>query len=180
MSLTLKVNFKKGWPCPSIVDAVANPATGVTVDEGLIAHLDANGAWVLGIDVAATAGAHGQVPYILWNGAAGDGDNNRAVYPLTSTQGFAQVGWGGVQGIALINQIEVETAQFLGTPAKGDQLYADLATGKLAVAITAGGVVSSAGKIIIAVCTAASHKMASGPNNVSVITFIPDHSKRTS
>lgn len=170
MSFQLKVNFVKGWPCPSIVDHVGSPATGVTVDEGLIARLDSAGDWVLGISNV------NQIPHVLWNGAAGDGDHSHV---FNAAQHYAQVGWGGVQGIAFINQIEVETSGYGGTPAYGDQLYADV-DGKLKVAITAAGAVSVAAKVIVAICTKGVHKMSAGAGNADVITFIPDNSKRTS
>jgi len=171
-SLILSVNFKKGWPCPSIVDRVAQPGSGVTVFEGAVAHIDpSSDKWVLGI----SAGDVTQTPYVLWNGAGGNGDQ---YHPFDPTKHYAQAGYGGVQGISFINQIEVETGAFNGTPAVGDQLYAG-ADGKLATCtantLKAAGVANA---VVVAICTEASHKMASGPTNVNVISFVPDMSKR--
>ena len=169
MSFRLSVNFLKGWPCPSIVDFVGAPAAGVTVAEGLVAHRDSTGKWVLGVS------AVNQVPYVLWNGAAGDGDQAH-VFPSTATAsaaGYVQAGYGGVQGIAHINQIEVETAQYAGTPQFGDSLYADT-DGVLKIC---AGSATVSGKLIVALVTKGVHTKP-GTGAVSMITYIPDNSKR--
>jgi hypothetical protein len=179
MGFQLRVNFLKGWPCPSIVDHVGTPAAGVTVFEGAIACQNAAGQWTLG------ASSVSDVPHVLWNGAAGDGDNAHVFDP---TKDYGQVGWGGVQGIAFLNQIEVETAAWststagttdgaFGTPAYGDQLFADT-DGKLKVAMTAAGVKKAAAKLIVAICTKDAHQMSAGAMNASMISFVPDISKR--
>lgn len=168
MSLTLKVNFLKGWPCPSIVDKVGaisttNPLDAQNLTEGSIAQLDVSGNWVRPVLAPNNARAQDALLYILWNGAAGDGDQNHG-YPVANAS-FGQVGWGGVQGIALVNQIEVESAQYLGTPVFNDPLTYDTATGKLQVA--------AAGQLVIAICTRGVHKMASDTGSADVISFIP-------
>ena len=172
MSFTLKVNFTKGWPCPTIVDHVGNPASGQTVDEGMIAHLNSAGEWVRGVSNV------NQTPHVLWNGAAQDGDHGHV---FDSAKAYAQVGWGGIQGVSFINQIEVETSQYdTGTlPAFGDQLDAHT-DGKLYVAVQADGTLIRASKVICAICVKGPHKMANGAGNVNVITITPDMSKRTS
>ena len=178
MGFQLRVNFLKGWPCPSIVDHVGVPAVGVTVFEGAIACQNAAGQWVLG------ASSVSDVPHVLWNGASGDGDHAHVFDP---TKDYGQVAWGGVQGIALLNQIEVETAAWgttlaadgsaLGTPAYGDQLFADT-DGKLKVAMTAAGVKKASSKLVVAICTKGAHQMSAGAMNASMISFVPDNSKR--
>jgi len=168
MSLSLKVNFLKGWPNPYILDHVSKNTTTLTnVDEGKIATRDSAGKWVVG---ALATGDKAKVPYILWNGSARDGDNSHA-FPSTAaapTAGYAQVGYGGIQGIALLNAIEVETAQIDATypPAFGDS-----------IGVTATGNVRTAqsGDLIVGTCTHGAHTK---PGGISMITFIPDNSKR--
>lgn len=160
MSLKLKVNFLKGWPCPSIVDFVStNTPSSVALDEGMIAHRDSAGKWVLGV---ANVKEHA---YVLWNGAARDGDHG-AAFPSTATASqshYVQTNYGGVQGIALLNQIEVETAQYTGAPVFGDELSAGT-DGILKVAVNP--------EIVIAVCTKGVHAKP-GHGAVNMITFLP-------
>jgi hypothetical protein len=170
----LGVNFIKGWPCPSIVDFVSNntPST-TTLAEGMIACRNSVGQWVPG---GPTTSAINQIPYILWNGAGGLGDQAHP-FPTTATASaaqYVQASYGGVQGIALTNQIEVETAVYGGSPQFGDALYAD-SNGVLQVC--AGSAIVGS-KIIIGIVTKGVHTKP-GAGNPSMITFIPDNSKRS-
>lgn len=172
MSLKLKVNFLKGWPNPYVVDFVSTNTPGSTaVDEGKIAHRNSTGQWVLGVANV------NEVPHVLWNGAARDGDNNQA-FPSTATAAAANqatVNWGGIQGLAFINALEFETSQFSGTPAFGDQLYADV-DGLLKICV---GSASVSNKVIVAIVTKVSH-VKPGTGAVAMITVLPDNSKRLS
>lgn len=163
MSLAIKLNFLKGWPNPHINEFVGKAAANVAVDEGKIAHRDASGNWVLGVSAA------NQMPYVLWNGAARDGDHGVAFDKTASTQ---QVKWGGIQGIAHDNPIEYETAQFAGTPVFGDSMYADT-DGVLKICAGSAAVAS---KVIVATVTKGP---TTSPNGVSMITVVPDNSRRT-
>ncbi len=166
MSLTLKVNFKKGWPSPSIVEKVSAPAAGVTtLEAGMVGHLDASGKWVLGVSGVA------QLPYVFRN-SQGDPDANRGV---PSGAMYVAADLGGIQGIAHSNAIEYQTVQYAGAPAVGDQLYADT-DGALKVAINEAGVMVTASKVVVAVVTKGVHKYQDG----SYIQVIPDNSKRLS
>lgn len=162
MSLAIKLNFVKGWPNPHINEFVGKAAANVAVDEGKIARRDANGNWVLGVS------AVNQEPYVLWNGAARDGDHG---VPFNKTAGTQQVKWGGIQGIAHSNPIEYETAQYAGTPVFGDSMYADT-DGVLKVC---AGSATVSNKVIVATVTKGP---AASPNGVSMITVVPDNSRR--
>jgi hypothetical protein len=166
-SLTLKVNFTKGWPNPSIVEKVAAPASGVTtLDQGMVGHLDlATNTWVLGVDAIT------HTAYVFRN-AQNDPDAGRLSNDQAS---YIQANLGGIQGISFENPIEFWTTQYSGTPAPGDQLYADT-DGLLKVAINAANSTITASKPIVAVVT-------QGPKlyqGTSHITVIPDTSKRSS
>lgn len=167
MSLTLKVNFKKGWPSPSIVEKVANPASGVTtLEAGKIGHLNSTGQWVLGVS------AVNQPAYVFRN----DQSDPDTQFNNSGSDGLAVQGaYGGVQGISLDNAIEFETVQYAGTPAIGDQLYADT-DGLLKVAVNAAGSLVAASKAIVAVVTRGVHKY----QNSNYIQVVPDKSKRLS
>lgn len=165
MSLAKKLNFIKGWPNPHILEHSGPPAAGVTVDEALIAHRNSAGAWVLGISDRT------QLPFVLWNGAAGDGDQGVAFSKTASSQ---QVRYGGVQGIALSNPIEFQTAQYAGTPVFGDGLYADT-DGVLKVCT---GSATVASKIVVAYVSKG--VTASPTANVNMITVVPDNSRQVS
>jgi hypothetical protein len=167
MSLQKSLNFVRGWPNPHIHEHVGKPATGVVPLEGAIAHRDVNGKWVLGVSAA------GQLAYVLWNGAAGDGDQG---VDFDKTKSSQQVNWGGVQGVGHDNPIEYTTTRYSGTPAFGDSLYADV-DGILKVAVQADGTVVTASKIIVAQVTKAP---AAQPNGVTAVQIIPDNSRRTS
>ena len=70
MSIKNKVNFKKGWPSPTIVEAVANVASGNTaLQAGMIGHLNSSGEWVLGmvINAATPVPEAYATPYIFHN-----------------------------------------------------------------------------------------------------------------
>jgi hypothetical protein len=75
----------------------------------------------------------------------------------------------------LDNAIEFQTIQYTGTPAVGDQLYADV-DGLLKVAVNAAGTVVTAAKAIIATVTRGVHAYQ-GKNYIQVV---PDKSKRLS
>ncbi len=168
MSLSKKLNFVRGWPNPHINEHIGPPASGVTPLEGAIAHRNSAGAWVLGVST------NKQLPYVLWNGAAQDGDHGVAFDKTASSQ---QVTWGGVQGVAFDNPIEFSTSRYHSdTPAFGDSLYADT-DGILKVAERADGTLVTASKVIVANVTKAA---TAGPNGVTMITVIPDLSRRTS
>lgn len=170
MSLAIKLNFVKGWPNPHINEFVSNnTAAAVAVDEGKIAHRSSTGAWVLGVS------AVGQDGYVLWNGAARDGDHGVS---FDSTKTFQQVRWGGIQGISLDNPIEFETSQYSGTPTFGQGLYAHT-DGKLYPAVEADGsfITGAASKPIVAYVTQGVH---SSPGGTSMITVVPDRSRRLS
>lgn len=181
MGLALKLNFTKGWPNPAIFEVSSTAADATEygqIDEGKIAILDVNGKWVIQSLEAAAIGAtpalKNRMPFVLWNGAAKDGDHGA---PFSATNHYAQVQWGGIQGIGFSNPIEFETSQFTGTPAVGDVLTVD-ANGQLKTA--------AAGDLIVAICTKASHKIAAGvpgaaasTSSQTAITVIPDMSKRT-
>lgn len=163
MSLARKLNFIKGWPNPHILEHSGAPASGVNVDEGLIAHRNSAGAWVLGISDKT------QLPFVLWNGAAGDGDHG---VPFNKAASSQQVRYGGVQGIALSNPIEFQTTQYAGTPVFGDGLYADT-DGVLKVC---SGSASVANKVIVAYV---SKGVSPSPlSNASMITVVPDNSRQ--
>lgn len=165
MSLTLKVNFKKGWPSPSIVEKAAAPASGVTtLEAGKVGHLDTDGKWVLGVS------AVNQLPYVFRN----DQNDPDAGRSATNT-GYVQGALGAIQGVALSNALEFQTVQYAGNPAIGDQLYADT-DGKLKVAITAAGVTSVASKVIVATVTKGVHQYQTS----NYIQVVPDTSKRIS
>lgn len=133
------------------------------MDEGKIAHRDASGNWVLGVS------AVNQTPYVLWNGAARDGDHGAS---FDKTAGTQQVSWGGIQGVSHNNAIEYETAQYAGTPVFGDSLYADT-DGVLKIC---AGSASVSGKVIIATVTKGVH--AAPGSGVNMVTVVPDNSKR--
>ena len=170
MSLTLKVNFLKGWPSPAIAEKVASTAA-TTLDQGMIGRLDeSTGKWVLGV-----SGVN-QVPYVFRN-AYGDPDAGRA---STNVVEYVQpTNLGGIQGISFNNAIEFETVQYGGadvgstsatpTPAVGDQLYADT-DGKLKVGKNLAGTATAGvtGKPLVAVVTQAPHGFQ-GSNYISVV-----------
>lgn len=157
MSLALKVNFKKGWPNPSILEAVAPGVAGL--EAGMVGRKHpTTGAWVLGIT------GINDLPFVFRN-SFGDPDAARGpgIGADTANQGtWNQVAFGGIQGIALSNPIEVETVQFnpLAAPAVGNALSVGT-NGKFKIAV--------ATEIIVAVCTEASH----GYQGANFITFIP-------
>ena len=167
MSLTLKVNFKKGWPSPSVVEKVAAPASGVTtLEAGKIGRLDTTGKWVLGI------AAVNQPAYVFRN----DQNDPDTTYNYGGSDSLAtQAAYGGVQGVSLDNAIEFETIQYSGTPAVGDQLYADT-DGLLKVAVNNAGTLVTASKVIVATVTRGVHSYQGS----SYIQVVPDKSKRLS
>jgi hypothetical protein len=120
-SLTLKGNFKRGWPNPHIVEKVAqadstcNLASGTPLLGFMGGHLNGSGAWVLGVS------AISQQAYIFRNGVD-EADAGRAA---TISADYIQAGYGGIQGISFDNPILVETVQFSGTPAVDTEIYCD-------------------------------------------------------
>lgn len=170
MSFILKFNVLKGWPNPAIVEKVAKPASGVTIEEGMVGHLDSSGNWVLGVSAIT------QEAFVFRNGS-GDSDAN---HEFASDQDYQHVNWGGIQGLAHSNPLEYQTAQYGGsqTPALNDQLYADT-DGKLKVAVDAAGNLVAASKAIVAICTRGVHA-GTGQGPVNLIDVRPDTSKRLS
>ena len=167
MSLAKHLNFVRGWPNPHINEHIGRPAAGVTPLEGAIAHRNSAGAWVLGVSAVS------QLPYVLWNGAAQDGDHGVAFDKTASSQ---QARYGAVQGVGLDNPIEFSTSRFSGSPVFGDQMYADT-DGILKIAANADGTMVAASKVIVAIVT----KVATNsPGGVSMITVVPDNSRRLS
>lgn len=149
MDLLNKVNFTKGWPSKSIVEEVLKPDSGVEVEAGLIGrrkHTNPD-VWVLGITEL-----H-QEPFIFRNDYD-DPDAGRSAH----ASDYAQVDFGGVQGISFQNPLEIETIQFVGTPAIGDRLYAN-SDGKLAVAEQANGTVVANEEVVLAVVTKAAYNV---------------------
>jgi len=147
-SLRNKVNFRKGWPNPNVVEDVLKPAAGVQIQAGFIGRRNeaTPDKWVLGIS-AITQDA------FVFRGDAVDPSSGRPAH----NDGYMQVDLSGVQGISFQNPIEFETVQFVGTPAKGDLLYSPVTgdnAGKLVVAQIAAGTVSVSGVVAIAKCLA--------------------------
>lgn len=136
MSLQLKVNFSKGWPSPYIVEEVLAPHSGVTIEQGLIGRRSSTNTWVLGVT------AISQNPFVFRNESV-DPDSGRASEQATE---YAQVPFGGIQGISFRNPLEIETTQYVGTPAVGTLLFANT-DGKLETA--------TSGDIAIAIVTKA-------------------------
>lgn len=158
MSLKLKVNFKRGWPNPSAVTAVAAPNAGVTtLEAGKVGYLNSTGKWVLGIT------AVNQTPYVFRN----DQDSPDAARGAASNADtlYVQLPHGGVQGVALTNPIEFQTTQYVGTPAFGNELSVNV-DGKFKVAV--------ATEVIVAIVTKAPHAY----QDSTYIQVIPDNSKR--
>ena len=164
MSIKNKVNFKKGWPSPTIVEAVANPTSGVTtLEAGMIGHLNAAGTWVLGMSAgAATPSAESlAAPYIFHNDQV-DGDAGVAsADPLISNPAR----YGGVHGIGLQQPLVIETSQIASgytTPAIGDRLVTNT-SGKVLAATTGYG-------RVIGYVTEPKHTY----NGIEYITFAPE------
>lgn len=160
MSLLNKVNFTKGWPSKSVVEAVLMPDTDVELEAGFVGrrkHTSPD-VWVLGITSLT------QEAFIFRN----DFDDPDAARASTNGNSYVQVPIGGIQGIAFQNPLEIETTQFAGTPAVGQHLYADT-DGKLKVGADAAGEMVVASKVIIAVCI----KAATVIGNSTYITVIP-------
>lgn len=170
MSFALKVNFLKGWPNPYVLDFVSkNTPASAGIGEGKIAHLDADGKWVLGVS------AVNQTPCVIWNGGAGDGDQNKP-FPTTAAAGqanYVAVNWGGIQGVSFHNALLLQTNAFSGTPAFGDSLYADV-DGLLKVC---AGSAAVPGKVIVALVHKVQHQSALN-KGIQFITIVPDMSKR--
>ncbi len=147
MSLVPKVNIRKGWPNPSIVDTVLPPATGVTtLEAGMVGrrNYDSPEGWVLGVS------SQFQEPVVFMNDQ-GDPDADRGAH----AGGYVQMSVGGIRGVSLDNPLEIETVQYAQygdgiDPAPGDLLYAHT-DGKLYVGRTADGDVISESKVLLAV-----------------------------
>ena len=171
MSFQLLVNFRKGWPCPSIVDHVTGADANVIIAEGMIGSINyATGLWQLGVADVNHPGyvfRNGPGTYAA-TGAAIAGASLDAGQVFVAANSSQQVNYGNIQGIALLNQIEFDTVWFGGNdvgtsgatpnPGAGDQLYADT-DGRLKVGKTAAGVVTAgvSGKICVGIVKVASH-----------------------
>jgi hypothetical protein len=172
-SLKLKVNFKKGWPNPSIVEKVlsADAANAVPLEAGFIVTRNATAdAWALGVPKVA------EEAFILRND---QDDPDAARGPADTPSAYTQANWGGLQGISLQNPLEIETTQYAGAIAIGDRLGCSVHDGKLyAVAdkdgtpkAAAGIPGYSAGDKVVAVGTAT--KPASFVANDEYIEWVP-------
>lgn len=161
MSLSKKLNFVKGWPNPHINEFVGKMSSGQTALEGAIAHRNSSGQWVLGVS------AQNQLPYVLWNGADGDGDQG---FTFSASQSYQQTDWGGIQGVGFDNPIEFQTTRYSGTPVFGDSLYADT-DGILKIC---AGSASVSNKVIVATVTVG----VTAIGGLSFITVVPDNSRR--
>jgi len=169
MSIKNKVNFKKGWPSSTIVEAVANPASTVTtLEAGMIGHLNAAGTWVLGMTLnsGGTIAEAQATPYIFHNDQA-DGDTGNYSADTTISN---PARYGGVHGISLQQPLVIETSQIstaYSTPAIGDRLAvsvaADAQLGKLIVAAISN-------TRIIGTVTEPKHTY----NGIEYITFAPE------
>ena len=158
MSIKNKVNFKKGWPSPTIVEAVANVASGNTaLEAGMIGRLVAN-EWVLGM---ATSATDYSTPYIFHNDYL-DGDTGN-YSPDTTISNPAK--YGGVHGISLQQPLVIETSQIASNfdPAVGSRL---ISTGGTLIA-AAGAAVNNR---IIGYVTEGRHTY----NGLTYITFVPE------
>lgn len=172
MSFSLKLNFLKGWPNPYIYEESLAAAALSEVDEGKIAHIE-DGKWVVGYGTVADPDAHiNLMPFVLWNGAAKDGDHGIAFDKTNAA--YQQATYGGIQGIAFSNPIKFQTSQFTGTVGNfvpGAKLSvsnaADETKGKLKIAAST--------EVVVAICVGAA---ANSPGGVSMITVVPDMSKR--
>lgn len=167
MSFSLKLNFTKGWPNPYIYERMCAATTPSEVDEGKIAHI-VNGKWVVGFPAAKID----WMPFVLWNGAAQDGDHGIAFDKTNAS--YQQATYGSIQGIAFSNPIEFQTSQFTGTVGAfvdGAQLSvsnaADATKGKFKIAEST--------EVVVAICLGVA---ALSPGGVQMITVVPDLSKR--
>jgi hypothetical protein len=132
-SLKLKVNIKKGWPNPSIVEKVlpADDGNAAMLEAGFIVTRNATAtAWALGIDKV------DKEAFVLMND---QDDPDAARGPADTPSAYTQANWGGLHGLSLQNPLEIETIQFEGTPAIGDKIFCRADTGKLAVGEKADG-----------------------------------------
>ena len=162
MSIKNKVNFKKGWPSPTIVEAVANVASGNTaLQAGMIGHLNSSGEWVLGM--LGTGGAATEInatPYIFHNDYL-DGDTGNYSPDATISN---PAKYGGVHGISLHQPLVIETSQIASgytTPVIGNKLMA-LTSGKVDLA--------TSGNRVIGYVTEAKHDY----NGLTYLTFVPE------
>ena len=172
MSIANKVNFKKGWPSSTIVEAVALPVSGLQA--GMIGHIDPTveaPTWVLGM--TQTAAGLSQVPYVFHNDAT-DGDVGNA-----SADNFLSnpVKWGGVHGISLQNPIEFETTQFTANSllVRGAGVYAAAGTGLLTYGSLPASLTTTIGggnKVIIGIVTEKSHSYQ-GRDYITIVPIQP-------
>ena len=158
MSIKNKVNFKKGWPSPTIVEIVANPASAVTtLQAGMIGHLDDSGNWVLGM--TASGGTLPNATAFIFHNDQADGDAGVAsADPLTSNPAR----YGGVHGISLQQPLIVETSQIASNfdPVIGDKL-----------ASTGGTLIAHTGSNrVVGYVTERRHTY----NGLTYITFAPE------
>ena len=119
-TLTLKGNFKRGWPNPHIVEKVAQANASCVLSSNtplygfMGGHLDpATGTWVLGVDTLA------HTCYIFRNGV----DEADAGRSATIPNDYIQASYGGIQGVSFTNPLLVSTIQYAGTPAVGQAMY---------------------------------------------------------
>lgn len=177
MSIVNRGHFRKGWPSPQIVEKVAQPSSGVTTLQAFkVGRLNnSTGTWDLGVNGAT------QEPHVFHNDQADPDSGNVSTDPTL----YTSVLFGGVHGISHQNPLIYETSQFgttcptgsvaCGTPAVGDQLFADT-DGKYYVGKTAAGASKLNSQILIAVVTEAPHTK----QGISYITVRPIHTALTS
>jgi hypothetical protein len=160
--MLLKVNITKGWPNPHILEqsADADPTT-TGIEAGKIGVLNGSNKWVLGVTSV------NQIPYVLMQDQD-DPDTGRAnVIPDA-----VSVKYGGIQGIALSNPIEIEDSQFVTNAG----LVADAPVtventpgvdlGKLKLAVNVGA------DVVVAVVRKAAYTL-DGVNYLTVIPVAP-------
>ena len=154
MSLNPVINIVKGWPSPYIVEA--SLPTEATLGQGDIVTIDEDRKWVRGTGTSLNA-----TPYII-NVDSTDPSTGRSAHK----DGYLQVPWGNIQGIALNNALEIETANYTAN--------ADLKVGAALSAPTGTVQLAAGTEVIIGVVTKAPYSLG----NFTYLTFIPENGKR--
>jgi hypothetical protein len=155
MSLSTTINITKGWPNPYIVEA-SLPTDEVTLGQGDVVRRNADGKWVKGITSV------NQVPYIVMVDSE-DPSTGRTAH----TDGYVQVPWGNIHGIALSNALEIETANY-----DTDDVY----TVNSPLSAPAGQIkLAGTGEVIIGTVVKAPYQLGSK----TYLTFVPENGSRT-
>jgi hypothetical protein len=173
MSLQVLVNITKGWPSPFIVEKSLTAGAGVTLTQGLIATIASTGLWQLGVTTV------DQVPFLITVDAT-DPSTSRGAY--TGGTSYKQVAYGAIQGIGFNNALEIEVANYGGSPYQTVTLGVGTTTAYAIGAVLSApatatgnngvnGTVqpASSNQIIIATVTAAPYQRG----NWTYLTFIP-------